>query len=129
MRNYLKIFLICLLSFSCVKRDNCNNSLSIVGKYENTYDKKASNILIINSNGTFDQIFRKDKFLKKNRGTYKFFKNDCGLYFKNLKVLHEIPKQYSDFNVEDGFPAKFRNNNIIFIEDLPLEFDFYRIDE
>lgn len=129
MKKYLLILIICLLTYSCAKRDNCNNSVPLVGSYKNIYDKEAQNILIIKADGTFEQIFTKGKIVKKNNGVYKFFKDGCGLYFKNLKVLHKIPKQYSEFKVEDKFPAKFRNNNILFIEDLPYEFDYYRIDE
>lgn len=45
--------LLCILSFvSCkyFQGDNCNNTLPIVGVYENIYDKEAKNILIINKN-------------------------------------------------------------------------------
>ena len=129
MKKYFLILIICLCTYSCAKRDNCNNSVSLAGKYENIYDKEAKNILIIKKDGTFEQVFTKGKIVKKNRGTYRFFNYDCTLYLDGLKILHNIPSQYLEFKVEDKFPAKFRNNNIVFVEDLPYEFDYYRIDE
>jgi hypothetical protein len=129
MRNYFIILIICLFTFSCAKRDNCNNLVPLVGKYENIYDKDATNILIIKADGTFEQIFTKGKIVQKNKGTYRFFTDDCTLYLDGLKILHNLPRQYSEYKVEDKFPAKFRNNNVIFIEGLAYEFDYYRIDE
>jgi predicted AAA+ superfamily ATPase len=129
MKNYLMIFIFSLFCFSCTKKDNCNNSVSLTGKYENIYDKEAKNILIINKNGTYKQVFTKNGIRKINKGRYKFFPKFCSIVFLNLKVLQDLPKLKDEYHIEDNYPAKFRNNNIVFIEDLPFEFDYYRIDE
>lgn len=122
---YISI-IICSFIFSCVGRDHCNNSLSIVGKYQNIYDKEASNILIIKSDGTFEQVYKKDTILKQNSGTWKYFNKSCKVYFDKLSILHPLPKSVKEFERSSG---KFRNNNIIFIEGLAFEFDFFRIKE
>lgn len=128
MKYYFVIFMFCLFCFSCTKRDNCNNSVSLVGKYENIYDKDAKNILIIKADGTFEQIFIKGKNIKRHKGTYTFFKDDCGLYFKKLKILHYLPKQLLEHHMEE-YPATFRNNNIVFGGDSDDDINYYRIDE
>lgn len=129
MKNYLLILIISLSTYSCAKRDNCNNNLPIVGSYENIYDKQAKNVLILRKDSTFEQIFTKGRTIKRNKGSYKFFRNSCSIYFKNLKVFQNLSKLKVEYHIEEEYPAKFRNNNIIFLEDFPDEFDFYRIYE
>jgi len=129
MRNKITI-LFCLISIvSCkyFRGDNCNNTLPIVGKYENIYDKEAKNILIIKKDGTFEQFFTKGDLVKTNKGTWKFFQESCKVYLINLKVLHKLPQKLEDdFFRERGI---HRLNNIVFVEGLSFEFNYYRIDE
>ncbi|QZK91530.1 hypothetical protein K5V07_13890 [Flavobacterium sp. CHNK8] len=128
MVNYIKIFSICLFCFSCVNKDKCNNTVSFIGSYKNIYDKEAKNILIINANGTFEQIFTKDNIEKKHRGTYKYFKDDCTVIFEKLKILHSLPKRLLEHHMEE-YPATFRNNNIVFGGESDDDINYYRIDE
>jgi hypothetical protein len=123
--NLLTIF-ICITIASCTNKDNCNNSLTIIGKYQNIYDKKAENILIIKSDGTFEQFFKKGTIIKRNNGTWKFSQKSCYVNFDTLKVLHSLPKSVKEYEMSLG---KFRNNDIIFVEGLAFEFDFFRIKE
>lgn len=129
MKNYFLILIISLFTYSCAKRDNCNNNLPIVGSYENIYDKQAKNVLILRKDSTFEQIFTKGRTIKRNKGSYKFFRNSCSIYFKNLKVFQNLSKLKEEYHTEEEYPAKFRNNNVIFLEDFPDEFDYYRIYE
>jgi hypothetical protein len=129
MKNYFLILIICLFTYSCAKRDNCNNNLPVVGSYENIYDKEAKNVLILREDSTFEQIFTKGRTVKRNKGSYRFFRNSCSIYFKNLKVFQNLPKLKEEYHIEEEYPAKFRNNNVIFLEDFPDEFDYYRIYE
>lgn len=126
MKNKIIFSLLILIMTGCkyFRGDNCNNTLSIVGKYENTFDKKATNYLIINEDGTFKQIFTKGEVVKKNSGTWEFFQKSCNIRFKNLKLLHKLPKSTEEFFTENG---KFRLNNIVFFEDVGYAFDFFRI--
>lgn len=125
---YLTMILALPLLVYCkyFKGDNCNNTLPIVGTYENIYDKQAKNLLIIKEDGTFEQVFTKNGETRKNSGTWKFFNESCNLKLQKLKLMHEIPNQYKDYFREKG---KYRLNKIVFIEDLPKVFDFYRVDE
>ena len=124
MKPFFIIILISISLLSCIGRDNCNNSLSIVGKYQNIYDKKAKNILIIKSDGTFEQVFKKDEIIKRNSGTWKFFDKSCKVYFDTLRIFHSLPKSVRKYERNLGI---FRNNNILFVEGLSYEFDFFRI--
>lgn len=117
-----------LILTSCFNKDNCNNSSEIYGKYENTYEKGAKDLLIIKNDGTFEQIYIKGKVKKSNKGTWKFFKDDCSIFFKTLKLLHNLPAQYTEESVE-GQPAKYRNNKIMFYEDIPFEYDYSRVED
>lgn len=120
------IFLIFIFLTSCnffdsknFVGDECNNTKPVTGVYENFYVKKAENLLIIKSDGTFEQIFRKDTLTKSNRGTWKFFQEGCSLYFKNLEYLHEVSKQEEEVYF---FPAIHRKDNIMFIDHYNLSF-------
>ena len=124
MKPFFIIILISISLLSCIGRDNCNNSLSIVGKYQNIYDKKAKNILIIKSDGTFEQVFKKDEIIKRNSGTWKFFDKSCKVYFDTLRIFHSLPKSVRKYERNLGI---FRNNNILFVQGLSYEFDFFRI--
>lgn len=126
MKQLYIIIIISTCLLSCIGRDNCNNSLSIVGKYQNIYDKEAKNTLIIKSDGTFEQFFEKDTILKRNSGSWKFSQKSCYVNFDTLKVLHSLPNSVKEFEMSLG---KFRNNNIIFVEGMAFEFDFFRIKE
>lgn len=120
------LILICILMLNGCKYfrgDNCNNTKSIIGTYSNVYDKEAKNILIINKNGTFEQIFTKEGIVKKNNGTWKFFEKSCDIYLNNLKLLHKVPKQYEKYFLNKGV---FRINKIMFNEDLRKQFDFLK---
>jgi len=120
-------FLIFISSCKYIRGDNCNNTLTIVGKYENVYDKEAKNILIIKKNGTFEQVFTKGDLIKTNNGTWKFFQESCNVYLTNLKLLHKLPQKLEDdFFRESGI---HRLNNIVFVEGLSSEFNYYRINE
>ena len=126
MKQLYIILIMCTCLLSCIGRDNCNNSFPIVGKYQNIYDKEAENTLIIKSDGTFEQVFKKGEIIKRNSGTWKFFDKSCKVYFDTLRIFHSLPKSVKEFERSSG---KFRNNNIIFIEGLAFEFDFFRIKE
>ena len=122
----LSIILITILLTGCnffdpknFKGDECNNTMPIEGVYENFYDKKAENLLVIKSDGTFEQIFTKDSITKRNNGTWKFFKEDCSIYFKELAYLHYISKQEEEVYF---FPAIHRKDNIYFIDHYNLSF-------
>lgn len=128
IKNNILTFILLLMVFSCTKKDDCNNSIEIYGKYENTYEQEAKDYLTMNKNGTFEQIYIKGSIIKKNKGTWKFFKDDCSIYFKTLKLLHNLPPQSKEESVE-GQPAKFRNNKIMFYEDMPFEYDYTRIQD
>ena len=121
------IAFICLLSFSGCKYfrgDHCNNTLPVPGTYENVYDKEATNYLIINENGTFEQVFTKGVFVKKNKGTWMKGKGNCNIYLDSLKLLHDVSDSNKSFFKQSGI---HRLNNIVFIEGLGYEFDFYRV--
>lgn len=117
--------IIFLTSCKYFQGDNCNNTKPITGKYENIYDKKAKNILIINKDGTFEQIFTKGNITKKNKGTWQFFEENCNIYLNNLKSFNSLSDWKTNLFSENGI---YRLNNIMFLEDLRKEFDFYRID-
>ena len=119
------ISLFLLIGCKYFKGDHCNNTLSIVGTYENTYDKNAKNLLIIKENGTFEQIFTKGTITKKNTGEWELFNESCSIHLKNLKLMHELGKYEKKAFVENGL---YRLNKIMFVEDLPYEFDFYRVE-
>lgn len=125
---HISALLITFLILTSCNKDKCNNSSEIFGKYENTYEKGAKDLLIIKSDGTFEQIYIKGKVRKSNNGTWKFFKDDCGIYFKTLKLLHNLPAQYTEESIE-GQPAKYRNNKIKFYEDIPFEYDYSRVED
>ena len=128
MKKIIIIFLF-IISFSCCKYfrgDECNNTLPVVGVYENIFNKAAKNILIINEDGTFEQIFTKGKIVKKNKGTWEFFKEHCKINLKGLKLLHKLPESVHKYYTEVGTT---RLNNIVFVEDLGSEFNFYRIED
>ena len=119
------LFFVFLTSCKYFQGDNCNNTKPIYGKYENIYDKEAKNILIIYKDGTFEQIFTKGKISKKNKGTWKFFKESCDVYLNNLKLLHKLSESNEKYFLEKGI---HRLNNIVFVEGLSYELNFYRID-
>ncbi|WP_298779570.1 hypothetical protein [uncultured Polaribacter sp.] len=127
MKKLLVLIIIILVLSTCkyFRGDNCNNTMPIVGTYENIYDKKAENILIIKNDGTFEQFFKKEDVLKKNSGTWKFFKESCNIRFKNLKLLHDLSTSNSKFFKKSG---TYRLNNIVFVEGLSYEFNYYRTD-
>lgn len=124
---YAFTFLLFFLN-SCkyFRGDNCNNTKSIIGTYENIFDKKAKNILIIKEDGTFEQKFLKGGDLKKNIGRWIFFNETCAVHFKNLKLMHELGQYEKNEFKEEGL---YRLDKIVFNEDLPYEFDFYRIND
>ncbi|SNR60716.1 hypothetical protein SAMN06265371_106213 [Lutibacter agarilyticus] len=129
MRKKITILFCFIFITSCkyFRGDNCNNTLPIVGKYENIYDKEAENILIIKKDGTFEQVFTKGDLVKTNKGTWKFFKESCYVKLTNLKLLHKLPQRMEDnFFRENGI---HRLNNIVFVEGLSFEFNYYRIYE
>lgn len=64
------LLLIFITSCKYFQGDECNNTLPIVGTYQNTYDIKAKNLLIIRKDGTFEQIFVKNDIIKKNKETF-----------------------------------------------------------
>ncbi len=127
MKKILVLIITILVLSTCkyFRGDNCNNTISIVGKYENIYDKNAKNVLIIKKDGTFEQVFTKGNILKKNTGTWKFFKESCDIYLNDLELLHELSKQSASLFYENG---TFRLNNIVFVEGMSYEFNFYRIE-
>jgi len=96
----------------------------VVGTYENIYDKDAKNILIIKENGTFEQVFTKEKIIKRNTGSWRFFDESCNIYLDSLKLLHELSESNKRFFKQSGI---HRLNNIVFVEGLGYEFNFYRI--
>lgn len=121
------IILMCSALFTTCKYfsgDKCNNTLPIVGKYENVYDKGSKNILTLHSDGTFTQVYTKDNNTKKNTGTWKFFQESCNIRFKSLKLFHQLPNHEKSLFRQKGVR---RMNAIMFIEGLGKEFDFYRI--
>lgn len=115
-----------LIVFSCSKQEKCSSIEEVIGKYENDYEIGATNILTLNNDGTFNQLYKKGKIIKNNTGTWKFFKIDCSIDFVTLKLLHKLPKQSREESVE-GKPAKYRNNKIMFYEDMPFEYDYKKI--
>ena len=122
------IFLLSLCLFiKCqyFRGDNCNNTRSIIGTYENLYDKKAKNVLIINADGTFNQKFIKDGITKESTGSWKFYNESCKLKLANHKLMHELGIYERELFTQKG---KYRLNKIIFVEDLPKEFDFFRVE-
>ncbi len=122
------IFFTSLLLFTSCKYfrgDHCNNTKPIIGIYENVYDKKSKNLLIIKEDGTFEQKFIKDGITQNNFGFWEFFDESCNVKLINLKLMHKVPNQYRKYFGQKG---KYRLNKIVFIEDLPKEFDFYRIE-
>lgn len=132
MKKLITIFLIffAVLGFSsfmcsCMNRDHCNNSLDIVGVYENRYESGVKNYLTINSDGTFEQIYTKNKTTKKNKGKWVFFEKSCSVRFDTLRLLHELPTQEIESSFE-GMIGLFRNNNILFYEDMPKQYNYYR---
>lgn len=131
MKLYKKLSLLIILSLgllSCDKKDNCKNSVEIYGKYINNYEKGAKDCLIIKKDGTFEQVYTKGIIKKTNKGNWKFFEDDCGVYFNTLKLLHNLPAQYREESIE-GQPAIFRNNKIMFYEDMPFEYDYSRVED
>lgn len=126
MKKNLVFFIVIFTIYNCkyFKGDHCNNTMAITGTYENIYDKSAKNILIIKQDGTFEQIYTKKEIKKKNTGTWKFFKEDCAIDFKGLKLMHEFEEIIKDLFVSDGI---YRVNTIMFNEDLKDEFDFHKI--
>jgi len=128
MKKVIIVFLSIISFTSCkyFRGDHCNNTLPVVGVYENMYDKSAKNILILKENGTFEQIFTKGKNVKKNSGTWKFFKEFCDIDFKGLELMHELSESNKQLFKQGGI---HRLNNIVFIEGLGYEFDFYRVED
>lgn len=125
--NRLTIVLIPLLILSSCKYfrgDNCNNTLPIAGTYYNDYDKNAKNLLIIKTDGTFEQIFSKEGYAKKNNGKWSFFEESCKIHFENLKFLQKIPEKYLDDNLYE-YPAIHKANNIYFIDHYDIS--YYRV--
>tara|TARA_R110000787_G_scaffold11253_1_gene37567 strand:- start:248 stop:634 length:387 start_codon:yes stop_codon:yes gene_type:complete len=128
MRTRQILYLIFLFFTSCkyFKGDKCNNTLPIIGTYQNTYDKKAENLLIIKEDGTFEQIFKKGEIVRENNGTWKLSTTrECYVILKGLKVLHEIPLSLKKYFDHSGV---HRFNNILFFEDTGYAFDFYRVE-
>ncbi len=123
-KSIIFVFLVVFIS-SCqyFRGDQCNNTLSIVGTYENIHDKGAKNILVIHANGTFEQEFVKDKLILKNSGKWRFYKERCVVVLDSLKVLHNLPNSTMGYFTNVG---KFRLNNIVFVEDFGKHFDYYR---
>ena len=80
--------------------------------------------LIINNDGTFEQEFTKENITKKNKGTWIKGKENCRIYFKNLKLFHQLPESNKKLFSQNGM---HRSNNIVFVEDMGREFDFYRV--
>lgn len=126
MKNIVLVFLCILLFTSCkyFRGDHCNNTLPVVGVYENVFDKEAENILIIKEDGTFEQVFRKGEVVKKNKGSWEFFKEHCKINLKELKLLHKLPEPAHKYFIQDGVT---RLNNIVFVEGMSLEFNYYRV--
>lgn len=120
------IFISFLVLFGCkyFRGDECNNTSSVEGVYENIYDKGAKNILIIKKDGTYEQVFTKEDIIKKNNGKWKFSLTDCKIFLFNLKLLHDLPEWQESIFSDNGV---YRFNNIMFSEDLRKEFDYYRI--
>ena len=126
MKRLFLFFCVSLLLNSCFwDKDHCNNTLQIVGTYENNYDKEAKNLLVIKEKGTFEQIFIKNGVTKKNTGTWKLSKESCYVKLNNLKLMHELGKYEKEVFSQSG---KYRWNKIMFNEDLRKEFDFYRVE-
>jgi hypothetical protein len=127
MKSKYNIIIIIFLLTNCkyFQGDNCNNTEPIVGKYENIYDKEAKNILVIKKDGTFHQIFKKGNITKENKGTWRFFEQSCDIYLNNLKLLHNLSESNKKYFSEKGI---HRLNNIVFVEGMSYEFNFYRID-
>lgn len=125
-KKFILLLSLCLL-IGCkyFRGDNCNNTKSIIGTYENIYDKKAKNLLIIKEDGTFKQKFVKDGITRNNTGTWKFFNESCNLKLNNFKLMHKISPTYSKYFTQKGI---YRLNTIRFNEDLRKEFDFYRVE-
>ena len=121
---YLLLFLM-FISCKYFRGDHCNNTKPIIGVYKNVYDKEAKNILIIKEDGTFEQKFIKGRITQKNFGTWKFFNESCYVELNNLELMHSLGIYERKLFSEEG---KYRLNKIIFVEDLPKEFDFYRIE-
>ncbi len=128
MKKFVFIIISITLLNGCkyFRGDKCNNTLSIVGVYENIYDNNAKNILIIKSDGTFEQEYKKGDTIKFNNGTWKFFENSCSLYLYDLKSFNDLSDWKRNLFRENGI---YRLNNIMFLEDLRKEFDFYRIED
>lgn len=116
---------ICLfVSCRYFRGDNCNNTLSIIGTYENIYDNEAKNLLIIKYDGSFKQKFTKEGITKTNVGSWTFFNESCSIILTNLTLMHKLGIYEKELFSENG---KYRLNKIVFVEDLPKEFDYYRI--
>lgn len=118
------IFLFTICSCKYFVGGHCNNTMPIIGTYENIYDKEAQNILVIKEDGAFEQTYTKKGKTKTNKGTWKFFKGHCAIDLKGLKLMHEVDAITRGEFVTDGI---YRVNTIRFNEDLRDEFDFYRV--
>lgn len=114
---FLPLFINC----KYIKGNSCNNTYTVEGTYYSDYDKEAKNILIIKADGSFEQVLAKDNKIKKNNGTWIFYKEDCEIKFTNLKFLHNSPKSYTNDNPYE-YPAVFRTNNIYFIDHDDISF-------
>lgn len=127
MKKTVFIFFIALSFFSCSKKDQCGNDIDVSGVYENKFEKGATNYLILNNDGTFEQKYKKGDTIKVNKGKWEYNKEQCRLKFNTLKVLHNIP--YNDENSENipKMRPVFRRSKILFYEDLPFEYDYVKI--
>lgn len=129
MKRISVLVLIVQCFFGCkyFQGDECNNTKPIVGTYQNLYDDQAKNILIINEDGSFDQVFEKGSTVKKNRGFWKKSEGgECRILLSGLKVLQDLPSTAKNYFTNKGV---HRFNNILFFEDYPKEFNFYRTNE
>jgi len=122
------IFFLFLL-ISCTEKDPCGNDLDISGVYENKFEKGVTNYLIIKNDGTFEQRYRKQGTIKKNKGKWRYRfdgKNYCSIKFDTLKVLHYVPYRDEESEAIERMSAIFRRNKIMFYEDFPFEYDFVK---
>ncbi len=123
------IILLCILFFnSCryFRGDNCNNTTTILGTYENVNEKGAKTLLLIKEDGSFEQIYTKGDNIKKNTGNWKFIQKSCKVRFENLKLLHYVSPTHKQFFIDNGV---YRINIIRFNEDLRKQFDYFPVDE
>ena len=130
LSNNLFFFLTLIIICSCEKKDTCGNTVNYTGIYENKYIEGATNYLILYDDGTFVQEYKKNNIEKINKGSWEYYnrENYCSIKFKNLKLLHKVPHEYFKLDSVINFIPIFRNNKIMFVEDLPFEYDFVKTD-